>query len=152
MMRSIVRSLRARGGATWRDERGAAAVEMALVTPILVMLLFGIVEFARVWNVKQVLTDAAREGTRVAVVAERQNLTVMELRDSVERVIRRTAVSAGIDTSPAKLTIDTTEGIGGAGGTQARVQLTYQYTPLFGTWVLSESALRLRSTSVMRNE
>ena len=53
-----------------RDDprRGQALVEFALVVPILLLLLLGIVDFARAWNVYEVLTDAAREGAREAVV------------------------------------------------------------------------------------
>ena len=47
---------------------GQALVEFALVAPILLLLLLGIVDFARAWNVYEVLTDAAREGAREAVV------------------------------------------------------------------------------------
>jgi Flp pilus assembly protein TadG len=151
-MRRAARWLRMERASRCRDDRGAAAVEFALVMPILILLLFGIIEFARVWNVKQVLTDAAREGARIAVVAERQNLTTLELRDSVARVVKRTAVAAAIDTLATKLNIDTSTGVGGPAGTEARVQLTYQYQPLFGTWILSESVMQLRTFSVMRNE
>ena len=52
-----------------RTRRGQALVEFALILPILMILLMGIIEFGRAWNVKQVLTDASREGARLAVVA-----------------------------------------------------------------------------------
>jgi Flp pilus assembly protein TadG len=152
-MRRAARWLRMQRAVRLSDDRGAAAVEFALVMPILVLLLFGIVEFARVWNVKQVLTDAAREGARIAVVAERQNFeTIQLLRDSVERVVKRTAVAAAMDTSETKLNIDTSYGVGGPTGSEARVELTYQYQPLFGSWILPESALQLRTFAAMRNE
>ena len=48
-----------------KDETGAAAVEFALVLPILLLLVFGIVDFGRVYNAKVTLTHAAREGVRV---------------------------------------------------------------------------------------
>jgi hypothetical protein len=50
-------------------EDGQALVEFALVAPVLVLLILGIVDFARAWNVYEILTDAAREGARVVVVA-----------------------------------------------------------------------------------
>jgi len=49
-------------------ESGQALVEFALIVPIFLLLLLGIVEFARAWNVYEVLTDASREGARTAVV------------------------------------------------------------------------------------
>jgi TadE-like protein len=51
-----------------RDDRGGAMVEFALVAPILFMLLIGIFDMARGWYEYQVITDAAREGARRAVV------------------------------------------------------------------------------------
>jgi Flp pilus assembly pilin Flp len=53
-----------------RDERGAAMVEMAVVLPVLMLIVMGIVEFGRAWNVYQVITDAAREGARRAVIRD----------------------------------------------------------------------------------
>lgn len=52
----------------WGDDRGAAAVEFALVFPILVVILFGIVEFGSVYNAQLQLTSAAREGARTMAV------------------------------------------------------------------------------------
>jgi Flp pilus assembly protein TadG len=47
-------------------ERGASAVEFALIAPILILLVFGIVQFAITYNRVQGLHAAAREGARVA--------------------------------------------------------------------------------------
>src|SRR4051794_13505171 len=49
-----------------RDQRGAAAVEMAIVLPVLVLLVFGIIQFSIYFNRLQGLQAAAREGARVA--------------------------------------------------------------------------------------
>jgi len=51
-----------------RGERGQAIVETALVLPIIVLLLFGILEFGRFYNAWIVITQASREGARVAAV------------------------------------------------------------------------------------
>jgi len=51
-----------------RDTRGNAVVEMALVLPFLLLLVFGITEFGRAWMTLNVLQTAAREGARLAVV------------------------------------------------------------------------------------
>jgi len=45
-------------------EDGAAAVEFALVLPVLILLVFGIVEFGLVFNRWLSVTHAAREGVR----------------------------------------------------------------------------------------
>jgi len=47
-----------------RSDRGAAAVEFALVAPILILLVVGIAEFGRAYNVQNSLSAAAREGVR----------------------------------------------------------------------------------------
>lgn len=50
------------------DQKGASAVELALVLPILVALIFGIFQFGLVFNNYLAITHAAREGARLATV------------------------------------------------------------------------------------
>jgi Flp pilus assembly protein TadG len=52
-----------------RKEHGQALVEFALVAPVLLLLLFGIVQFGIAFNNSISLTDAVRAGARAAVVA-----------------------------------------------------------------------------------
>lgn len=51
-----------------RQERGAQAVEFALVVPLLLLLLVGIIEFGRILNVHISVSGAAREGARVMAI------------------------------------------------------------------------------------
>jgi Flp pilus assembly protein TadG len=53
-----------------QTERGAAAVEFALVLPVLMLLIFGIVDFGRMLNAKITITEAAREGARAAALVD----------------------------------------------------------------------------------
>ena len=48
--------------------RAAAVVEMAVVTPLLLTMIFGIIEYGWVFMVRQTMTNAAREGARTAVL------------------------------------------------------------------------------------
>jgi Flp pilus assembly protein TadG len=128
----------------WRDDRGAAAVEFALVMPILLLLLFGIIEFARAWNVRQTLTDAAREGARVAVVGNNM-IPRQVLEDSVRSIVNSAAQRAGLDAN--YLTVTPT-GVGT--GATAQVQVEYIYQPMI-TLVL-QVPITMRTTAVMRNE
>lgn len=52
------------------DERGSAAVEFALVLPLLLLLIFGIIDFGRALNVQITLSAAAREGARWAALGQ----------------------------------------------------------------------------------
>ncbi|MBW3539449.1 MAG: pilus assembly protein [Planctomycetes bacterium] len=56
--------------------RGAALVEMALVLPIFITVTLGIIEFGRAMMVGQLVTNAAREGARLAVVDGTTNAEV----------------------------------------------------------------------------
>ena len=49
-------------------DRGAVAVEMALVSPLLVAMIVGIIDFSRIFNAQIQLSQAAREGARVAAL------------------------------------------------------------------------------------
>ncbi len=51
-----------------RRVRGAAIVEFAVVLPLLLTILFGIIEYGWVFMVRQTLQSAAREGCRLAVL------------------------------------------------------------------------------------
>jgi Flp pilus assembly protein TadG len=51
-----------------RDEHGAALLEMAFTLPLLLFVCVGILEFGRAYQTWQVLTNAAREGARIAVL------------------------------------------------------------------------------------
>lgn len=58
-----------RRASEWREgERGVAAVEFAILLPLLVTLLFGLIQFGIAFNSKIQATNAAREGARIAIV------------------------------------------------------------------------------------
>lgn len=60
-----------------REKRcGAALVEMALVLPVFITVVLGIVEFGRGMMVAQSVTSAAREGARVGVLGGKSNADV----------------------------------------------------------------------------
>ena len=60
---------------TWR--RGTAIVEFAVVLPLLLVLLFGIIDFGWVFMIRQTLTNAAREGCRIAVLKTASDADVL---------------------------------------------------------------------------
>jgi Flp pilus assembly protein TadG len=131
-----------------RDERGAAAVELALVLPLILLILLGTIEFGRAWNVRQTLVDAAREGARVAAVGN----SITEagaLRTLVENTVRNRAQTAQLDLS--RLTISHT-GVGGGAGNTVSVTLNYQYAIITSQVILQRSSIPMSTTAVMRNE
>lgn len=100
-----------------RDDRGAAAVEMALVLPILLLLVFGIIDFGRMLNTQIQLTEAAREGARAAAI---QNTTdAAEAR--VTAVLGATPVDVYVSDDPAPC-------LAAAPGSDAIVQVDHTFT------------------------
>ena len=59
-------------------DRGAAAVELALVLPVLLIILFGIIDFGRMLHTQITLTEAAREGARAESLGSDPDLRVQE--------------------------------------------------------------------------
>ncbi len=51
-----------------KDETGGSLVEFAIISPLLFLLLFGIIEFGFLLFDKAVLTNASREGARAGIV------------------------------------------------------------------------------------
>ncbi|WP_373427948.1 TadE/TadG family type IV pilus assembly protein [Arthrobacter globiformis] len=58
------------------SERGAVAVEFALLAPVLIMLLLGTMEFSRAYNVQTTLTNAAREGARAMAINNNETVAL----------------------------------------------------------------------------
>ncbi|MFE4543810.1 TadE/TadG family type IV pilus assembly protein [Arthrobacter sp. NPDC056727] len=71
------RSSRSISGARARKERGAAAVEFALVAPILLALVAGIVEFSHAYNLQISVTQAAREAAREMAIEDDQGAAAL---------------------------------------------------------------------------
>lgn len=66
-----------------RDERGQAMTEFALVLPILLLILMGIVEFGRIFHAYIVINEAARDAVRyVSVAASESEVRDVILQDS----------------------------------------------------------------------
>lgn len=132
----------------WGREDGQALVEFALIVPVLLLLIVGLAEFARAWNTKQVLTDAAREALRSSVVANPEFTY-----DSMLDVIDQALLRASLDPDNAQVT---TDGWKAGTGTLARVQIDYTYElGLFGAlanWAADDRTLVLSTSFVMRNE
>jgi Flp pilus assembly protein TadG len=119
-----------------RGERGAAAVEFALVLPVLILLILGLLEFGRLYNVQISLANAAREGARTMVLTKNSaqaRTAAIAAAPSVSP-----AIAAGqIVFSPAAC----------ATGVQMKVTVTYSATLMTGFF---GTTLPLRGVGVMR--
>ncbi len=88
------------------DRNGAALVELAMVLPIFVMLALGIIEFGRALMVSQLVTNAAREGVRLASLDGTTN-------SEVEQTIRTFLTgSANVGATDVAITISITPAAG----------------------------------------
>lgn len=77
-------------------------MEFALVVPLFLVLLLGMVEFGRAWMTKNILTGAAREAVRLAAVQ-------VDLATSTDNAVTRATQvlnSAGIGVPPAVVTVN----------------------------------------------
>lgn len=73
------------------DERGVATVEFAIILPVLIMVLFAIVEFSLMYNRQQALHAAAREGGRVASL---ETSTQTDITSAVDAALTGTSFSS----------------------------------------------------------
>ncbi len=136
-----------------RGDAGQAAVEFALVLPLLLVLVIGIIEFGRAWNEHQVLTDAARQGARIAVVADTN--TTKYTTDSIARQVKRALARAGVNPDSARVTVTGFSRPPNTGNPcTVAVTLPYQFT-FFGPmirWATGQRNIVLSTSFTMRNE
>lgn len=129
--------------------RGQALVEFALVLPVLMLLLLGILEFGRAWNVRQVLTDAAREGARLAVVGDPSVVEESQVDARIAQYLGR----ARIDPDSVAITY---EGFDGRTGDILTVELTLNYHFIalhrLAGLVTNDGVVTLRTAARMRIE
>jgi uncharacterized protein (UPF0333 family) len=133
-------------GTQLRNRRGQALVEFALILPVILLLVVGMLEFARAWNLHQVMTDAAREGARRAVLAN----SVMD-QDSVRAAMWRHLAQFGYD--PGYSTIMSGATITPIGNWKITGQnITITLALPYRFWVLPWQTITMRTAFTMRNE
>jgi len=140
-----------------RHARGAALIEMALTLPLLLLVCVGILEFGRAYQTWQVMTNAAREGARVAVLPGVTDAAV------TSRV--QTYLTAGQlpNAAAATVVINRNQSISIGAGTATASQVTVNYPFDFvvldpiarlatGQGVGAASTLNMVTSATMRNE
>lgn len=108
-----------------RGERGAAVVEFAIASVVLLMLLFGIISYGYALSFKQGLTQAAAEGARAAAVAT-SGQAAAKAADAVIPALgafKKSCTSAGMSCTYSDAIADT----GCSSASCLRVQITYDY-------------------------
>jgi Flp pilus assembly protein TadG len=131
---------------------------MAIVLPVLLLLVFGIIEMSNAWRTHQVVTNIVREGARVAILPNVDE-------DSVRTVMAARIAAQGLstpDTIVVKCNTTGTDGVCAGTGQEAEVQMDYPFTfRLLGPivqWVCGGSCsgqfgtIMIGSTTVMRKE
>jgi len=124
-----------------KSENGQSLVEFALILPLLVLLLFGIVDFARIFHAYLTIDHAGREAARAASVGK-DDVTVKNtaLNDAASIHL----LSGGVVISPSGTRTS---------GDDVSITITYPFT--FLTPVIGEivgGSFTLSDTTVMRVE
>lgn len=122
-----------------RGERGAAAVEFALVVPLLLLLALGIAEFGRAYNISTTLSAAAREGARTMAL---QNST-----SAARAAVQAAAPGVSLSSSQISVTPAACPASSTGSTTLVTVRITYPMAFVSG---LFGSSVTLHGTGVMR--
>ena len=137
------------------SQKGASAVEFALVLPLLMLITFGIIEFGMFIYNQQVLTNASREGARAGIVASSPRVPATGT-NSIDSVVQNYCanhlVTFGTQNNPVTTVIgySTTAPF----SSDLTVQVNYQYSFLvIPNLVPGISRLRnMQAVTVMRYE
>jgi Flp pilus assembly protein TadG len=123
-----------RVGDRWSEDTGDTLVEFALISFMFIMVLAGVVELGRMVLVYNTIANAAREGTRYAIVhgADQTvspsgpgNVT------AVQTVVKNFASAGLVDTTALTITVSYPNGNNTAGSPVA-VKVLYTYDPFVG--------------------
>jgi len=136
-----------------RNQRGNALIETAITVPIVLLIAVAIFEFGRAYQTQQVLTNAAREGARQAIL---EGVTDAQ----VQTTVRNYLTGGGLTgVTPA---INRTVSLNPAGGCPCgtRVTITYPFSfivlqPVARLVVRSSTvgrAITMQASAMMRNE
>lgn len=121
-----------------RSQKGQSLVEFVLLLPVFVFLLFGIMEFGRLWETMNVLTSAAREGARIAAVT---SPSVSQVTNAAQNVL----TSANIQNVSINVT-------GPNATDEIIVTVSCNYIPITGAIVPGIGAFSLSRSTTMHWE
>ncbi|MBU8932637.1 MAG: pilus assembly protein [candidate division Zixibacteria bacterium] len=123
-----------------RRTDGNAVIEMALLLPILLLVIFGITEFGRAVMTTNVINSAAREGARLAAVSQ--------LSDTLSVQARVEEVMLAANVTPKTITVQYF-----AANNSVRVEVTSDFVVLSGDVLqVFTGTIELSGTAVMRYE
>jgi Flp pilus assembly protein TadG len=122
-----------------RDARGATLVEFALASTLFFTITFGTIEFGRMILDYNIVSNAAREGVRYAVVRGASSGRAASANDVASYVAGR---SAGL-LSASNVTV--TWPTNNSPGSVVQVQVQYSFTPI--VTLLPQTAINLSSTT-----
>ena len=156
---------RIRGAGRFRrfsDSKGANLVEAAIITPLLLLLTFGIVDFASLFYVNLALENGVSQATRYAITGQTMNDpsgAPMSREESIKAAMRRATPTLTIADgafSFQHLPTGATSWRSGSGGpgTIERVTINYSWrllTPVLRPF-FTNGAINLRVASTMKNE
>jgi len=139
-----------------RDQRGTALIEMAFTLLLLLLISIGIIEFGRAFQTWQVVTNAAREGARVAVLP---GYTDAMVTSRVQLYIQAGVLDPRVTpTITIQRSIPVSYGTGTATGSKVTVAYPYHFMVLNGVarLVVSNTTLgsdfTMAASATMRNE
>lgn len=126
-----------------RGREGAAAVEFAIILPIFLLLLFGVVEFGLIMYAKGIISQASRAGARSGVVYRMPPRNHANEEQAIRQVVNGYLQIAGFTTVDPQIS-----GAGGTTGNPLTVQVVLPYHYL----MLPFGDITLSATTVMNME
>lgn len=132
-----------------KSQAGSNLIEFALVLPLLLILVFGIIDFGIALYDKAIITNASREGARAGIVLKTPRLTRAEVEAIAANYCGGKVISFGASATCAA----TATGAGGPSGADLTVNVTYPYSfSIVGILIPSLNSITLSSSTVMKME
>ncbi|MEE8161294.1 MAG: TadE/TadG family type IV pilus assembly protein [Acidobacteriota bacterium] len=135
---------------SWREQRGTVLVESAMTLLGFLVVLLAILEAGRFLNVQQVLTDASREGARLAV-SPLSGTSTLPTTEEIENEVQRFLQAANVGSATTVVERPVYIVTGGVPTIYTRVRVSLPYTVLTLS-MFSDLEVTLVGEAMMRNE
>lgn len=89
-----------------KDKRGQSTVEFALILPILLLIVFGIIEFGLIFNAYVTVISSSREGARYGIIGDKDEAQIIQKVKDTAGILDLSKLNVNVQKTNSELTVN----------------------------------------------